>query len=82
MPLVKVKEKFQITLPAPLRQRVAVAVGDMFDIAVEGKKITLTPKVVLDRALTEALDDEVHGRTLGPFKNLKTAVRALRTRRK
>lgn len=79
MLLTQVKEKFQITLPSQLRHQVALAVGDILEARVEGNKITLTPKVVVDRALIEALEDEVNGRTIGPFKNLKTATRALRT---
>ena len=81
MPLVRVKEKFQITLPATLREITSVAVGDILDVALEGKKITLTPKVVMDRALIEALDDEAQGRTIGPFRNMKAAIHSLRTRR-
>ncbi len=81
MPIVKVKEKFQITLPSLLRDQVPLAVGDLLDVAVKGKTITLTPKVVMDRALMQALEDEATGRTMGPFKNLKTALHALRTRR-
>ena len=49
MPLVKVKEKFQITLPAELRQALHLAVGDMLEATVEQDKIVLTPKAVVDR---------------------------------
>ena len=49
MPLVKVKEKFQITLPAELRQALHLAVGDMLEATVEQDKIVLTPKAIVDR---------------------------------
>ena len=49
MPLVKVKEKFQITLPAELRQALHLAVGDMLEATIEQDKIVLTPKAVIDR---------------------------------
>ncbi len=49
MPLVKVKEKFQITLPAELRQALHLAVGDMLEATVEQGKIVLTPKAIVDR---------------------------------
>ena|SRR5437660_974167 len=49
LPLVKVKEKFQITLPAELRQALHLAVGDMLEATVEQDKIVLTPKAVVDR---------------------------------
>jgi len=49
LPLVKVKEKFQITLPAELRQALHLAVGDMLEATVEQGKIVLTPKAIVDR---------------------------------
>ena len=49
MPLVKVKEKFQITLPAELRDALHLAVGDMLEATIEQDKIVLTPKIVVDR---------------------------------
>ena len=41
MPLVKVKEKFQITLPAELREALHLAVGDMLEATIEQDKIVL-----------------------------------------
>lgn len=85
MPLVKVKEKYQVTLPTAVRQRAGVAVGDLLEAQVQGKKITLTPKVVIDRdfiekRLAQGLKDIKEGRVLGPFKTAKEALRALRAR--
>ena len=51
MALVKIKEKYQVTLPAALREKAGLEVGDLLEAKVEGKKITLTPKSVLDREL-------------------------------
>ena len=50
MPLVKVKEKFQITLPAELREVLHVAVGDLLEATIQDNVIVLKPKVVVDRA--------------------------------
>ena len=41
MPLVKVKNKYQVTLPTSIRKKVGLAVGDVLDAQVKGKKITL-----------------------------------------
>lgn len=49
MPLVKVKDKFQITIPAELRQEMHLAVGDLLEATIEGQKIVLKPKAVVDR---------------------------------
>ena len=50
LPLVKVKEKFQITLPAELREVLHVAVGDLLEATIQDNVIVLKPKVVIDRA--------------------------------
>ena len=64
MPLVKVKEKFQITLPAELREVLHLAVGDMLEATIEQDKIVLTPKAIVDRtaAWDRVIDvlDRVH----------------------
>ncbi len=87
MPLVKVKEKYQVTLPAAVRRKAGVAVGDLMEAKVEGKKITLVPKVVVDRAfiekrLAESFEDFRKGRVYGPFSSAKEAIRALRAGKK
>ncbi len=50
LPLVKVKEKFQITLPAELREALHLAVGDLLEATIQDNVIVLKPKVVIDRA--------------------------------
>ncbi len=77
MPLVKVKNKYQVTLPAPVRQKAGLAVGDLLEAAVEGKRITLTPKSVVDRELALALEDVKQGRVYGPFRSAKEMIRSL-----
>ncbi len=49
MPLVKVKEKFQITLPAELRGALHLAVGDLLEATIQDNVIVLKPKIVVDR---------------------------------
>ena len=78
MPLVKIKEKYQVTLPASVRQKAGLAVGDLLEATVQGKKITLTPKSVIDRELALALEDVRHGRVYGPFSSAKDVIRSLR----
>ncbi len=78
VPLVKVKTKYQVTLPASVRKKVRLAVGDLLEAKVENNKITLTPKSAIDRELALALEDIRRGRAYGPFKTAKEAIRALR----
>ena len=77
MAVVKVKEKYQVTLPASIRQKARVAVGDLLEAKVQGKKITLTPKRLIDRELALALEDVKKGRVYGPFKSVKEMLRSL-----
>jgi AbrB family looped-hinge helix DNA binding protein len=49
LPLVKVKDKFQITIPAEIREEVPLAVGDLLEATVDGQTIVLKPKEVVDR---------------------------------
>ena len=47
MAVVKVKEKYQVTLPAEIRKKADLTVGDLLEAKVEGKKITLSPRRLL-----------------------------------
>ena len=57
MPLVKIKEKFQITLPAELREVLHLAVGDLLEATIQDNVIVLKPKIVVDRE--QALGGEI-----------------------
>ena len=66
LPLVKVKEKFQITLPAELREVLHLAVGDLLEATIQGQTIVLKPKDVVDRGHARqqliAVMDRVHAK--------------------
>ncbi len=80
MALVKIKEKYQVTIPAALREKAGLEVGDLLEAKVVGRKITLTPKTVLDRELAQALKEIDVGKTHGPFKTAEAAIRFLHRR--
>ena len=77
MALVKVKEKFQVTLPAALRAKAGVSIGDILEMKYQGNKITLTPKSVVDREIAISLKEIDEGKTYGPFNSAKALVRSL-----
>jgi AbrB family looped-hinge helix DNA binding protein len=77
MPLVKVKTKYQITIPTAVREQVGVALGDLLEAKVEKGKITLTPKSVIDRGIAEGLEDIKQGRVSPTFSSAHSAVRYL-----
>ena len=76
MALVKIKDKYQVTLPVLLREQAGLEVGDVLEIRTEGKKITLTPKSLVDRDIEISLRQyrEGKGRT---FSSAKEAIRHL-----
>jgi AbrB family looped-hinge helix DNA binding protein len=82
MQIVAVKNKFQIVIPQHIREQVHVEVGDLLEANVEDGKITFTPKSLIDRHLAEGLEDLKHGRTHGPYANVRDAIRALENRAK
>ena len=79
-PLVTVKTKYQVTLPTSIRRKADVAVGDVLEANVEGKKITLTPKGLIDRELALALEDVRKGRMYGPFNSPAEMVQDMKKR--
>jgi len=77
MALVKVKEKYQVTLPAALRAKAGVSIGDVLEAKYQGNKITLTPKSVVDREIAISLKEIDAGNTYGPFNSAKALLRSL-----
>ena len=80
MAVVKVKSHYQVTLPPQIRAKARVAVGDLFEVKVEGRTITLVPKRMIDRELALALNEVKRGLVKGPFPTAQATVRALRRR--
>jgi len=91
MPLVKVIRHGQITLPADLREELDIKEGDYLEADIEGRTITLRPKVVMDqeqavKALHRVMD-RVQGHTEGVDpeiieREVAEAIRAVRRRKR
>lgn len=86
MSLVRVKDKYQVTLPVEVRRKAGLAVGDLLEAKVKGKLITLTPKALVNRALIdkqleEGLEDVRRGRVDGPYATAKELIADLHKRR-
>lgn len=76
--LVKVKEKFQITVPAKMREELHLEVGDLLEATVQNGVLKLSPKRVIDRNLEQSLAQIEAGEHLGPFKTAEEGILALR----
>ena len=85
MALIRVKENFQLTLPAKLRKRARVAVGDVLEAEFEGDKIVLSFKDLVARSIAEGRADIAAGRSKS-FDNVEDLIEDLhketRARRK
>jgi len=67
MTLVTIKDKFQVTLPAKLRARLGVRVGDLMDATVHEDGILLRPKAVVDRhAVADDLERMLRATAVAP----------------
>ncbi len=82
--LVRVKTKYQVTLPVSVRKKAALRVGDLLEAKMEHGKITLVPKHVVDTKkafidahLAEGLKDIAEGRTYGPFETAEDLIASL-----
>lgn len=51
--------------------------GDYMEIEFCGDKLTLTPKMFIEKRIAEGLKDKKEGRITGPFRNAKEALKAL-----
>ena len=75
MPLVAVKNKYQVVIPAKVRKAAGVVVGDFLEADFADDIITLTPQAVIDksrivklpRGVRDGLAEVRKGRVAGPF---------------
>ncbi len=55
MPVVRVKRKYQVTIPVEIRKRLGLAEGDYLEITEKENQIVLRPKAVVDKPDQEVL---------------------------
>jgi AbrB family looped-hinge helix DNA binding protein len=49
MPIVTVKNKFQVVIPQALREQLGISRGDVLEAKAERGRLIYTPKAVIDR---------------------------------
>ena len=91
MPLVKVKKHSQITIPHDIRRKLKIVEGDYLEIEEHNNELVLRPVKMIrpDEAYfhtkewqageREADKDITEGNVIGPFDNIKDALKALKT---
>ncbi len=91
MPLIKVKQNYQITIPNRLRKTLNIAVGDYLEVEKQDSELILKPvkMVHTDEAYfhtkewqkgeKQADKDLKKGNVLGPFDKVADGLKALKT---
>jgi len=46
--IAQIRQNYQLTLPAEVRKRLGLKIGDLVEIAVKGYKLILSPKRAVD----------------------------------
>ncbi len=90
MALVKVKNNYQITIPQKLRKKLNLTVGDFLEIEDQNNEIVIKPVKLVhpdqeyfytkewQEGEVQADKDIESGDVVGPFKNIKDGLRALK----
>ena len=98
MPLVKIQHKGQMTLPSGVRTAVGLTDGDLVDVQVSGRRVIITPTMVIDRTVFPTADDDYtpeqrriinarldkaeQGPRHGPFKTADEAIAHMKSQLK
>lgn len=90
MSLVKIKQNYQITIPQRLRKKFNISVGDYVEIEQQKDSLVIKPVKVIhpgqeyfytpewQKKEAEADDAIAQGEVLGPFDNVKDAIKAIK----
>lgn len=65
MSIVRIKAKYQVVIPANVRDEIGVKIGDLFEAKAERGKITLTPKSLVDRIPQVVKDVRIEAKRRG-----------------
>ena len=91
MELVKVKRNYQITIPQNLRKLIRLAEGDYVQMEIKDGALVLKPVKVIhpdqeyfftkewQEKEAAADQDLAQAKVVGPFENVKDALKALKT---
>jgi len=90
MELVRVKRHYQITLPAGLRKKLNIDIGDYVEVENKNGDIVMRPVKVIhpdqeyfytkewQEGEAQADKDIARGDVVGPFDNIKDSLKALK----
>jgi AbrB family looped-hinge helix DNA binding protein len=82
MAVVKIGVSRQVAIPKKLHDQLGLAPGDYLQVELEGDRLILTPKALIEKRLAESLEDIRQGRVHGPFKSVPALLRSLHRTKK
>jgi AbrB family looped-hinge helix DNA binding protein len=80
--VVKIGVSRQVAIPKKLHDQLGLSPGDYLQVELEGERLILTPKALIEKRLAESLEDIRQGRVHGPFRSMPALLRSLRRSKK
>jgi AbrB family looped-hinge helix DNA binding protein len=77
MPIVAVKNKFQVVIPQRVRDEIGIEVGDILEARAENGKIVFEPKTIVDRGIAQSIAEFQASKGYGPFRTHQAFLKAL-----
>jgi AbrB family looped-hinge helix DNA binding protein len=74
---VKIGVSRQVVIPKRIHDQLGLVPGDYLQVELEGDRVILTPKALIEKRIAEGLEDIRNGRVSGPFKSMSAMVRSL-----
>jgi len=75
---VKLGVSRQVVIPKRIHDQLGLEPGDYLEVELDGDRLVLTPKALIEKRLAEGLEDIRKGRVRGPFRSAPALVRSLR----
>jgi AbrB family looped-hinge helix DNA binding protein len=80
--VVKIGVSRQVAIPKRIHDQLGLEPGDYLEVELQGDRVILTPKALIEKRLAEGLEDIRKGRVRGPFRSASALVSSLRKARK
>jgi len=74
---VKLGSSRQVVIPKKIHDELGLKPGDYLEVEVLGGRLVLTPKVLIEKRLEEAMEDVRRGRVHGPFPSVDAMLGSL-----
>ena len=75
---VKIGVSRQVVIPKRIHDQLGLEPGDYLEVELDGDRVVLTPKALIEKRLAEGLNDMRKGHVRGPFRSVPALVRSLR----